>query len=56
MYYMNNCMEKSIIYHEEENQYLKVKGLLNVNCIEIYGSEHLLRALCNKWLSDKNTE
>ena len=45
---MKNCMDKSIIYHEEESQFLKVNGLLNVNSIEIYGAEHLLRALCNE--------
>ncbi|CBK24514.2 uncharacterized protein [Blastocystis hominis] len=45
MYYMKNCMDKSIIYHEEESQFCQVNDIKNVNYVEMYGAEHLLRAV-----------
>lgn len=41
-------MEKSIIYQEEEPQIEQVKKLSSVNYLEMYGAEHLLRAVCRK--------
>ena len=49
MYYMKNCMDKSIIYHEEESQFCQVNDIKNVNYVEMYGAEHLLRAVCMKY-------
>ena len=41
-------MDKSIIYHEE-SQFCQVNDIKNVNYVEMYGAEHLLRAVCMRY-------
>ena len=45
IFYMNNCMDRSIIYRPEMPQFERVKHLKPSGFIEVYGAEHLLRTV-----------